>query len=291
MGKMNNCLNHYLRNKRRFADLYNGIYFRGKQLIEPDNLTDSSEVYVESECDNPETGARGERLERIRDIKMTFKRGNIRYVLGLENQHSVNYAMPFRCMQYDCMEYGRQLDSLHDKNNAENNYADWAEKSCGIKKTDRIMPVTTLCLYCINEETDFSVFHTELRQVFELVKYRKDKKHLWKLIESHPAYQHMDADTLEVVSTLLNIPKLWENRIKYMKKNNESEEYDMCQAIQELLADERNKGINVGIKEGIEEKTIQIIKNMLNRNMSDEDIMAIAECSQAAIDNVRNAMH
>lgn len=103
MGKINNCLNHYLRNKRRFADLYNGIYFRGNQLILPDNLTDSSENYEESEGDKPETSKRGKRLPR--------------------------------------------MDFLHDKNNTENNYADWSEKSCGIKKTDRLTPVTTLCLY------------------------------------------------------------------------------------------------------------------------------------------------
>lgn len=336
MGKLNNCLNHYLRNKRRFADLYNGVFFRGKQLINPEHLTDSSENYEESEGEKSETTERGERLERIRDIKMIWENKNKRYVLGLENQHSINYAMPFRCMQYDCMEYGRQLHSIRDQNDTENNYADWTEKSCGIKKSDRLMPVTTLCLYhgediwdgprtlldmmqlnntdiplcslfadypfrlyCINEETDFSAFHTELRQVFELLQYRKDKKGLLNLIKNHPTYQHMDADTLEVISTLLNIPKLWENRLKYMKKNNESEEYDMCQAIRELLADELNRGISAGIKEsikegikeGIEEKTIQIIKNMLNRHMNDDDIMAIAECSLEAIDKVRKAMH
>lgn len=331
MGKINNSLNHYLRNKRRFADLYNGVYFRGKQLILPDNLTDSSENYEESESNKPETGERGKRLPRIRDIKMIFKNRNRQYVLGLESQHSINYAMPFRCMQYDCMEYGRQLNSIHDNNDTESNYADWAEKSCGIKKTDRLIPVTTLCLYhgedtwdgprtlldmmqlnntdlplyslfsdyhfrlyCINEETDFSVFHTELRQVFELLQYRKDKKGLWKLIENHSAYQHMNADTLEVVSILLNIPKLWENRNKYLQNDNESEEYDMCQAIQELFTDARNEGIIEGISQGIqtglEEKTSQIIKNMLNRNMSDTDIMAIAECTQETIARIRNTM-
>ena len=331
MGKPNIAINHYLRNKRRFADLYNGVHFHGKQRIKAEELTDASEVYEEPEASNPETGERGERLERIRDIKMALNKGKDLCILGVESQYTVNYSMPFRCMQYDTMEYGKQLNALRDKNAIENNYADWAEKACGIKKNDRLIPASTLCLYhgeyiwdgprtlkdmmqfdedgsflqslfadyrfhlyCINEETDFSVFHTELRQVFELLQYRQDKVKLWELIESRTEYQHMDADSLEVLSVLLNAPKLWEDRIKYMKKTDEREEYNMCQALEELFADNweagMEAGIKEGIKEGIEEKTSQIVKNMIKRGMSDDDIKAIAECPQETIDTLRRKL-
>ena len=328
MGKPNIAINHYLRNKRRFADLYNGVHFHGEQRIKAEELTDASEVYEETEGSNPETGERGNRLERIRDIKMTLNKGKNLYILGVESQHTINYSMPFRCMQYDTMEYGKQLDALRDKNEIEKNYAGWAEKACGIRKNDRLIPASTLCLYhgediwdgprtlkdmmqfdennaflqnlfadyhfhlyCINEETDFSVFHTELRQVFELLQYRRDKVKLWELIESHSEYQHMDADSLEVLSVLLNAPKLWEDRTKYMKKSDEREEYNMCQALEELFADNWEAGMKAGIKEGIEEKTFQIVTNMIKRGMSDKDIKAIAECSQETIDNLRKKLH
>jgi predicted transposase/invertase (TIGR01784 family) len=39
--------------------------------------------------------------------------------------------------------------------------------------------------------------------------------------------------------------------------------------------------------EGIQDKQCQIIRNMLSRGMSDEDIMALAECSQEEVDKVR----
>ena len=41
---------------------------------------------------------------------------------------------------------------------------------------------------------------------------------------------------------------------------------------------------------GIDKKTITVIRNMILRGQSDEDIKAIAECSQEQIDDVRKAM-
>ena len=47
------------------------------------------------------------------------------------------------------------------------------------------------------------------------------------------------------------------------------------------------EGISQGIAEGISEKTMIVIKNMLLRGQTDEDIIAIAECTQEQIDSVR----
>jgi hypothetical protein len=41
--------------------------------------------------------------------------------------------------------------------------------------------------------------------------------------------------------------------------------------------------------EGIQDKQRQIIRNMLSRGMSDEDIMALAECSREEVDKVRHS--
>lgn len=50
------------------------------------------------------------------------------------------------------------------------------------------------------------------------------------------------------------------------------------------------KGISQGRQTGITEKTKTVIKNMLNRGMSDDDIRALAECEQELIDAVRNRL-
>ena len=91
-------------------------------------------------------------------------------------------------------------------------------------------------LYCVNEEHDFSMFHTDVRTVFELLPLRKDKKSLLEKLENNKEYTHMTEDSLEFLSVVMDSPRLWKDRKKYMNKdtseNNqkEMEEYDVCQS-------------------------------------------------------------
>ncbi len=321
MGKINNVWNHYFRNRERFADLFNGTFFQGVRHIKAENLTDASEVYEESEAEKTDASERTERLERIRDIKMKLNDSELLYFLAVENQNQVDYTMPFRCMQYDTMEYGRQLNELRTKNNAENSYQSWTERTCGIKKTDLIMPVYTLCVYhgeepwdgprslkdmmsfsnedasmkeffsdyplrllCLNEKEDFSVFQTEIRQLFQAMKYRKNKKKLQELMKTDPQYQHMDVDTLEVLSVVLNAPELWENRELYLNRKTEKEEVNMCQALEEWLADERMAGMEAGMLSTLNSLVAQGLLRLEDAakqaGMSEEEFSAkIAELS------------
>lgn len=45
MGKINNSINHYLSDKRRFADFFNGVYFNGQEIIRAEDLSETSQVY------------------------------------------------------------------------------------------------------------------------------------------------------------------------------------------------------------------------------------------------------
>ena len=60
-------------------------------------------------------------------------------------------------------------------------------------------------------------------------------------------------------------------------------EYDE-EAHHKLLYEE---GMKTGMERGLDEKTRIIVRNMLARGMSDEDIMTIAECGQELIEQVR----
>ena len=53
------------------------------------------------------------------------------------------------------------------------------------------------------------------------------------------------------------------------------------------LSEGRTQGLSEGRSLGMDEKTERIVGNMLRRGMPDEDIMAIAECGQKMIDEVR----
>ena len=95
-------------------------------------------------------------------------------------------------------------------------------------------------------------------------------------LSENPAYQSLDEDTVKVLSVTLNMPKLWDERDSFIHINEENkEEFDMCQAMRELLADARAEGITT------------VVINMLKRGMSTEDICALAECSEEFVEKVR----
>ena len=298
MGQTNAKWKHYCSNKKRFADLFNGTYFKGKNVIRAEELQEGSEVYCEPEAyRNWNEKEKTQYVERIRDVKMLNGNGRIFRVLAVENQQAVDYSMPFRCMQYDTLQYQSQLDEIRSRNEVEDNYQNAAERLCRIKKKDRLWPVYTLCLYlgedkwdgprslrdmmqfeeedelreyfadypfrlyCLNEEQDYSVFHTELRKVFELLSFRKDKKGMLGKLRETPEYQKLDSESLEILAELLKIPTVWKNRQKYLVKNAGEEEYDMCQAIEELIEDGRNEGRI----EGKQETLLDLVRDGLLR--------------------------
>lgn len=139
-------------------------------------------------------------------------------------------------------------------------------------------------LFCVNEETDLEVFHGEIRSLFRLLKHRRDKKGLMQALESNSEYRRISADTLEVLSVMMNIPKLWEKREMYQNMDAENgEEYDMCQALKEWLEEERG----MGREEGALCKMVQIAENMLRSGMEDKDVLELTECGENVIREIR----
>ncbi len=61
----------------------------------------------------------------------------------------------------------------------------------------------------------------------------------------------------------------------------------MCQALREWAEEERAIGRREGITQGREDNIRQVIRNMLARGYSDEDICVIAECTVEKIEEIR----
>lgn len=150
MGLENDVLLSYLEDNARFADLFNCFYFRGEQIVKPRDLKEASEMYTlppegrggkGRKADKGGKDGKGSNAgksgQRIRDIKRHLKSGGCLKVLALEAQSDINYYMPWRIMEYDCMEYGRQIRQVQRRNReAEEAARDeaWkAEKDAGEK--------------------------------------------------------------------------------------------------------------------------------------------------------------
>ena len=331
MGKISNIMNHYFSDNRRFADLFNVVWFK-KDVVTAEELTDIAEVYHEPEAEKVSSGIKSKRKERIRDVCKALKSGQILRILALENMELVDYVAPFRCVQYDMMEYSRQIDTLRRKNFREKNLTTPSERICGLRQTDRLIPVYTLCLYhgaerwdgprslrdmmefssdddlfwktfsdypmhlyCLNEADNLEQFRTEVGILFRALQFRKDRKGLKQLLQDNMEYRQVDADTLEAMTVLLELPSIWNEREKYLNLiKDDREEFDMCQAVREWAEEERNigrtEGRREGRRQGEEDKAFIIVKNLLHRGTSEEEIMLITECDREFVARVRSTI-
>ena len=91
MGKTNVAVNRWLADNERFADLFNGFMFHGKQIIQPEDLEN-----LDREADILITDKSGKTrgVQRYRDIIKRWKKDMKLVVLACESQNKIHYAMP-----------------------------------------------------------------------------------------------------------------------------------------------------------------------------------------------------
>ena len=328
MGKYDTCMKEFLQNKDRFADLFNGCCFQGRQIIRAEDLREASENYAITDKGMPGK-TRQKDTEIIRDVKMVLGSGMVLQVLAVESQSYIDYAMPVRCMGYDAAEYRRQLKErkqerrllMNSEIRLKNPAVSMDETLSGILRSDRLHPVYTLCLYsgtepwdgprklsdmmafdplnqnlqslfeeyhlhlfCINEQHIFDAFHSDLKPLFQAMNCRNNKKKMIELMKDE-TYSHLNEDTWDAIAVMTDNAAMLQKKDLY-KMKNQKEEFNMCQALQELMQDERNEG---RIEGKIEDQKI-VIRNMINRGYKTEDICAIAECSPAFVKEVETEL-
>ena len=179
-------MKEFLQNKDRFADLFNGCCFQGRQIIRAEDLREASENYVITDKRLPGK-TRQKDTEIIRDVKMVLGSGMVLQVLAVENQIYIDYAMPVRCMGYDAAEYRRQLKErkqerrllMNSENRPKNPAVSMDETLSGILSSDRLHPVYTLCLYSGTEPWDGP------RKLSDMMAFDPQNKNLQSLFEEY----------------------------------------------------------------------------------------------------------
>ena len=214
---------------------------------------------------------------------------------------------------------------MNSENRPKNPAVSMDETLSGILSSDRLHPVYTLCLYsgpepwdgprklsdmmafdpqnknlqslfeeyhlhlfCINEQYVFDAFRSDLKPLFQAINCRNNKKKMIELMKDE-TYSHLNEDTWDAIAVMTDNAAMLQKKDLY-KTENQKEEFNMCQALQELMQDERNEGRIEGRNEGkIEDQKI-VIRNMINRGYKTEDICAIAECSPAFVKEVETEL-
>ena len=156
MGKKNVAVNNWLSDNERFADLFNGSIFGGKQIIRPEELEN-----MDRETDLLVSGKTGtaKGVQKYRDVIKRWRGGTDLTILACESQEKIHYAMPVRNMLYDSLTYTEQIRQIwknhsNKKRSIDSGSTDVTDRKITeeeylsrFRKTDTIVPVITLVLY------------------------------------------------------------------------------------------------------------------------------------------------
>ena len=140
MGEVNNVLCDYLGMPVHYADFWNGTVFRGKRRIKIWQLERHDREYYKPKNKKGKTG------NVRRDVQMHCK-GKKDVLLGVEIMEVLDYTMPVRILDYNVQELQRQIKDIKQKNRLEKKISPGVYLY-GLKKTDKLLPVHTVGLYC-----------------------------------------------------------------------------------------------------------------------------------------------
>ena len=273
MGQSDICLKRYLSDEERFADLINGILGEGEHLLSPEDLTDM----------DSQVGYHNQRHQGYRDLLKKAAFGMNFMVIGIENQERTNYLMPLRCLCYDASEYERQAaveksrmrrwKKMKAKISKEEFLSDF-------QKEKKLHPCITLVLYFgekwdgasrlhelldlsgiperfkryvndypmylvhVRRLQDTSVFQTDLKMVFDCIRFSNDKERLYRTIQENEGYNQLDEDAYDVIARYTRI--FGDKKIDVLEWGK----VNMCKAMQELREDWKEEGRAEGKAEG-----------------------------------------
>ena len=185
MGKADIAVKNWLSDNDRFADLFNGTIFGGRQIVRPEEL-ENMDRETDIIVTDKEKKSRG--MQRHRDVVKRWKKGLDLAVLACEAQNEIHYAMPVRNMTQDGISYTEQIRLLWQQRKKERRNGQQTRKLTGEEylsrfgKDDRIFPVITIVFYYDVKKWDGAV---ELYDMFRINKELKDEKILEKYIPNY----------------------------------------------------------------------------------------------------------
>lgn len=273
----------YFSDDARYADIINGIVCHGRQVVTKSDLQelDTQSGFLHGKkLVRMWQGILDHGKIMIRDTVRKAAFGVNFAIIGIENQEEIDYSIPLRNMAYDVGEYEKQAAKIRKMVRKERNGLRAGEYLYGFRKDSRLYPVVTFILYAgkenwdgpetLHEMLDFtdipaelrkmvsdyrmnlieirklkdtSVFKTDIRQVFDFIRYSEDKAVLKDLVERDGYYQSMEEEAFDVVVRYTNAAELIGVKQYYEKDGR----IDMCKAIKDMMEDSREEGREEGM--------------------------------------------
>ena len=248
----------FFKKVENFMDLMNAMLFQGRALIDENSfvLCDANAT-THFEFDDEVLG-----VGKQRDVLMKCTVNGVAILLGLENQSTVDYSMPFRVMDYDTITYQQQFN-LQDEDK---------------RKSFHPIPVLTLVLYSGDKLWHQPYSLIERMEIPEALKgwvnnwngniYDiKDIRVEWlknpkvkAVIEGVQRIYQWDRDKESLNDLVLSkeeaiVVAIMTNseELVIRLEKEESEEIKMCEVIDSYARERELQGMKQGIKQGMKQ--------------------------------------
>ena len=164
--KPDTILKNFWRDSHHFADLFNAALFDGEQVLNPADLSEA-DTDVSSFL---KFNGHAETVQKVLDVVKKTAYGIDFVIWGLENQAKIHYAMPLRHMIGDGFSYLKEYQEIVAKNRKDKNFASSDEFLSNMKKTDRLHPMISLCVYYGENPWDGPLCLMDMLEVPEKIK-------------------------------------------------------------------------------------------------------------------------
>ena len=294
MGQMDLYQSDFYEDKCRFADVFNGVLFGGREIMKPEELENEDSVMVGMK--------RKRNLKKVICDKIRKWKGRYVSILVLENQSYVDYRMVFRVMESEVIGYEKQRKKIYLEQQRRNVKFNSHEYLSGMKKGQKYIPIITLVLYVgknklwdgakslyemleldaeikpfvndfkinlfdYHDYKDFSMFKTENRLLFEMLANARNKKKMLRVLKQQTHLGEVDEVSAKAILGILNL-KI--DLAKILKIDETGREvYDMCKAFEDYKEDGRQLGLKQGRREGKKEgelmMALKLVKNLMRK--------------------------
>lgn len=286
-------LKDFWRQNERFADLFNAVIFRGKQVIKPEDLT---------ERDTDMSGIiqfKGyqETLERTRDVVKKMAYGVEFAVLGIESQQKIHYAMPLRTMLYDSLGYLKEYQGITRIRKAERGKMTEDEFLSKMRKEDRLYPIISIVLYysekswdgptCLKDmivempeemERIFSDYKMNLVQIRESEQYTFHNEEVRAVFEISREIFNGNLDKIneryrnrDLTPELITVIGKITDSAELVRQGKIEEVANMCTALEKWEKENIERGTKRGIEIGTNKGIAKMVLTLLNKGKTVEE--------------------
>ncbi len=289
MGEINNMVCDYLGLPGYYADFWNGTVFRGKRKIKIWQLQRHDREYYKPKNKKGKTG------NVRRDVQMHCK-GKTDVLLGVEVMATLDYTMPVRVMDYNVQELQRQIKDIRQRNREEKK-GRAGVYLYGFRKTDKLLPVYTIGLYCGEDAydgpegildmmevedmgkdfrkllKDYRVkiynlkdleeenYETSLREIIAVFKRSKDREAMKQYyLEHKERFRQLDEISIDTMGVLIGKKSL---KLFPQKEGG----LDMCKAFEDERAEGKAEGKAEGERIGREKGAFAMLSSLVKEGI------------------------